>query len=100
RCQAIYLGMAIGGAVGVSRRVRPLPSRWLVLAAIPIGVDGISQLLMLRTSNTALRIATGLPWGLALALFAVPLIREGLAEAAADIEARLAREGPLPSPTA
>lgn len=91
RCHAIYLGMFAGGVASLSPRRRRLPFRWLLVAALPIATDGITQMLMLRESNTALRLATGLVWGLALALFAVPLMREGFAEGAAEIEERLAR---------
>lgn len=97
RCHAIYLGMALGGAISLHRRIRRLPLAWLGVAAIPIATDGFTQLFMLRESNTTLRLLTGFPWGLALTLFAVPLMRDGLAEAAAEIQARLAPAATLPT---
>jgi len=45
-------------------------------------------MLLLRESTTPLRLGTGLVWGIALGLFAIPLMRDGFAEAASDLEAR------------
>jgi uncharacterized membrane protein len=59
---ALYGGMCLAGMVyGVLReRVRPLPVRvWIVLVA-PLVLDGLTQLLGLRTSNWELRTLSGL----------------------------------------
>jgi uncharacterized membrane protein len=59
---ALYGGMGLAGMVyGVLRqRVRPLPVRvWIVLVA-PLVLDGLTQLLGLRTSNWELRTLSGL----------------------------------------
>jgi uncharacterized membrane protein len=59
---ALYGGMCLAGMVyGLLRdRVRPLPVRvWIVLVA-PLALDGLTQLLGLRTSNWELRTLSGL----------------------------------------
>lgn len=76
RCLAIYTTMLL---VGVSlvflRRTKPIQGIpwWLwFLAALPMALDGGTQLFGLRESNLALRLLTGAIFGLATALFALP----------------------------
>ncbi|MCS6774598.1 MAG: DUF2085 domain-containing protein [Anaerolineae bacterium] len=82
---AIYLAMAINGAAyGVlRRRTRPIPWWLLVLVGVvPIGVDGVSQLISqppfnlipFRESTWWLRLATGGLFGFSLAWILFPLV--------------------------
>ena len=47
RCSAIWLTFLIGGIIfGLSgKRIKPLPFHWWILALIPIGLDGGTQLM-------------------------------------------------------
>lgn len=61
RCFGIYVGLFSG--LAAFWLVPRLPSRPLgfatLAAAVPMAVDGVSQALLLRTSNNPLRLATG-----------------------------------------
>jgi uncharacterized membrane protein len=89
RCQAIYAGMLAAGLLalaGVPRRNIPF---WLLcLLSVPMAADGVTQMVGWRTSTAALRLATGGLWGVSLGAFAMPLLREGFAEAHAMLAAR------------
>ncbi|NPA05883.1 MAG: DUF2085 domain-containing protein [Chloroflexi bacterium] len=71
------------------RRIRPLKWYWWALAAVPIGLDGLSQLLSqipgsfipYRESTPFLRTLTGAIFGLATAWFMVPQMDESMDEA-------------------
>ena len=90
RCQAIYAGLFLAGLLALAGLPRRPPSPWLIAAlALPMALDGTTQLLMLRTSNTPLRLATGLLFGAAMAAFTVPLLREAFA----DVEALVTPRG-------
>ncbi|MFN7973803.1 MAG: DUF2085 domain-containing protein [Acidobacteriota bacterium] len=98
RCQAIYAGLAISGLL-VSTRAW----RWrfnglaLLCAAAPIALDGFTQLFGLRESNTPLRLATGLLWGLAVGLYTLPLVRDGMRQAAGELEETIRTTAPVAS---
>lgn len=76
RCLAIYSTMLLVGLTlsFVRRRGDVRPLRWWlwVLAALPMALDGFTQLFGLRESNLALRIITGMLFGLGTALFVLP----------------------------
>lgn len=77
RCAGIYAGMLAGLLVATlvltrgamewmrERSVRPLA----VVAMLPMGLDGVTQLTGLRESTNPLRIATGLIAGFAFGLW-------------------------------
>jgi uncharacterized membrane protein len=72
RCSAIYAGLAIGSLLFAAtwKWIDPRIMRvLLVLAAVPIGVDGITQAIGLRESTNFLRLATGFPVALMFALW-------------------------------
>ncbi|NPA26383.1 MAG: DUF2085 domain-containing protein [Chloroflexi bacterium] len=70
-------------------RIKPLKWYWWLLAAIPIGLDGVSQLLSqiphspipYRESTPLLRTLTGFLFGFATAWFMVPQMDESMDEA-------------------
>lgn len=71
------------------RKIRSLPAVWwLVLGIVPIGLDGMSQLvsqlpwdfLPLRESTPLLRSLTGSLFGFTTAWFGYPLVEETMAE--------------------
>lgn len=86
---AIYGSMGIAGLVfGLSRsRWSPLPWRWYLLSLLPIGVDGLTQLLGFRESSWGLRLLTGTLFGGATVWLAYPYLERF----AADILAEEAR---------
>lgn len=61
RCTGIYLGMTAGLAgLAMLRRVSERTARIFAAgAAVPMLIDGLTQLTGLRESNNALRLATG-----------------------------------------
>jgi uncharacterized membrane protein len=73
RCTAIYVGLMAGIAVfSLLPRIQAhLVRKMLAVAALPMFVDGITQLAMLRVSNNPLRIETGLLAGAAFAFWAL-----------------------------
>lgn len=84
RCTAIYAGLLIGVSAFLLLRHATLVWRHLeerivrafaFLAAVPMAVDGFSQLAGLRESTNELRIATGLLAGFAFALWALTAVQ-------------------------
>jgi uncharacterized membrane protein len=72
RCSAIYAGLVIGSMLFAAtwKWIDPRIMRaLLVLAAVPIGVDGLTQAIGLRESTNVLRLATGFPAALMFALW-------------------------------
>ncbi|HYS54043.1 MAG TPA: DUF2085 domain-containing protein [Thermoanaerobaculia bacterium] len=73
RCTAIYGGFLAGILLFIMLpRIQEMTARWILgLAALPIFLDGITQLARLRESTNPLRIETGLIAGAAFALWAL-----------------------------
>jgi uncharacterized membrane protein len=81
RCLAIYTSMLLGGlvlAVLQRRGFKPqnIGWRWWIVAALPMALDGGTQLFGWHESNVWLRLFTGGLFGLATALFALPQIQD------------------------
>jgi uncharacterized membrane protein len=81
RCLAIYSSLLLGGLVLsiLQRRGFQMESigwRWWVVAALPMALDGGTQLFGWRESDVWLRLFTGGLFGLATALFALPQIHD------------------------
>jgi uncharacterized membrane protein len=76
RCAAIYLGLMVGVlAFLLLPRLTEATARWcLAIAALPMLIDGLTQLAMLRESTTALRLETGLAAGMAFTFWALTAI--------------------------
>lgn len=93
RCLAIYASILLAGVTFAvlrnNRRLRSLPwYAWLV-GMVPMALDGFTQLFGLRESNLALRLLTGLIFGVATAWFLFPQIEEAATQ-----------EQPAPNPAA
>jgi len=91
---AIYGSMFLMGLVFALRR-RPMPQiSWKVylLFVIPIAVDGLTQLVGLRTSNWWLRSITGMIFGVGTVLFTYPFLARTISEMRVDSQPR--REQP------
>ena len=86
---AIYGGILVFGLIFAvtGKRLRSLPWYiWIIIGMIPMGVDGVSQLPSLITTNIAwlpirestplLRTITGLLFGMTTAWFGFPLVEE------------------------
>lgn len=98
RDTAIYGGvLALGLLYGLVRRhIRPLSLRWAALLALPMAIDGFTQLFGLRESTWKLRVVTGSLFALAVVWVVFPRLEQGFAEIRAILEERfdrLAREG-------
>lgn len=85
RDTAIYLSILAMGILYslTGRRWRPIPWWGLVLFAVPIAVDGLSQLPGWRESIPALRALTGAVFGMGVVLFAYPHLNSAMGEIAA-----------------
>jgi uncharacterized membrane protein len=99
---SIYGAIALFGLVfALTRRQIPgLPwYLWVLIGMVPIGVDGISQLISqppfelipYRESTTFFRTVTGGLFGLTTAWFAYPLVEETMAETRRVLGDKLAR---------
>lgn len=85
---AIYAGILVFGLIFsiVKRRIKPLHwVWWIMVGMVPIGLDGISQLITqlpffaefpLRESTPFLRTLTGSLFGITTAWFGYPLVEE------------------------
>lgn len=76
RCTAIYVGLALAIAAFVLLpRLTERGARLLLLAAVvPLGVDGLTQLVRLRESTNGIRSATGVLAGIAFGLWAITAV--------------------------
>jgi uncharacterized membrane protein len=90
---AIYGGACLAGLAFalVRDRVKPLPIRvWLILVA-PLALDGVTQLLGLRTSIWQLRTMTGLLASGATIWMAYPYLEQAFNEAEQSARAQLTK---------
>ncbi len=80
RCTAIYLGLIAGAMVyWLVPRMSEMAARAIAAAAaVPMALDGGTQLLRLRESTNELRVATGLVAGITLALWVLTAARTSL----------------------
>lgn len=103
---SIYSALFFGGMIYsipvVRRRLRPVPI-WLyiILGIVPIGIDGVSQLLGYppfnlwtpRETLPIFRIVTGALFGLMNAWLAFPYLELSFRDTRVQLEAKLARAG-------
>ena len=76
RCTAIYagLGLAVLAFVLLPRMSEAAARMVLLIAVLPLAVDGFTQLARLRESTNVLRSATGLAAGIAFGLWAITVV--------------------------
>ena len=76
RCTAIYAGLILSTLVFlVLPRMRESVARMgLYAALVPMAIDGLTQLVHLRTSTNLLRVETGLLAGIAFGVWALSAI--------------------------
>jgi uncharacterized membrane protein len=88
---AIYLAILLFGILFSlsGKRIRSLPiAAWIILGMVPIGLDGVSQIVSqlpwniipLRESTPFLRSLTGALFGFTTAWFGYPLVEESMAD--------------------
>ena len=53
-----------------------LPAIWLILAIVPIGIDGTGQLLGFWESTNLIRAITGGIVGIAIAVYMIPILNK------------------------
>jgi len=84
RCFGIYTGGLLGMLIypfvkGLDNF--KIPNKWyLILALIPMGIDGTTQLLGLRESFNELRFVTGFMGGFVALFYILPVMLKGLRE--------------------
>jgi uncharacterized membrane protein len=82
RCVAIYTLMAVGMALTVLPRmplydrINDLKASWLIIALVPMGVDGVGQLLGYWESTNLIRFVTGGLCGLVVGIALGFMLRE------------------------
>ena len=87
----VYLGLFLGGLAyaATSGRVHLKSGRaYLLLFVCPVALDGLTQLLGLRTSIWPLRLGTGLLFGVGTALYAYRFLAKGMADTREELEQR------------
>lgn len=88
---AIFVGAIVAtvvfGALRHRVAVSPLPLAVTVLAAMPMALDGSTQLLGLRESNWELRVVSGSLFALGIAWFTLPYLERGFARLVNDARA-------------
>lgn len=89
---AIYGSILLAGfAYGLVRRRWQgwkLPFRYYLLFLVPMGIDGILQLVGVHESNWVLRSVTGAIFGVGSVLFAYPYLDEGMRDVRKSINMR------------
>jgi uncharacterized membrane protein len=99
---AIYTGILIFGLIfPLFRRRIPALSwvLWILIGIVPIGIDGLSQLLSqpplnffsLRESTPLIRTLTGFLFGFATAWFGYPMVEESMSQTISYMEHKLKR---------
>ncbi|MCX2726511.1 DUF2085 domain-containing protein [Thermomicrobium sp. 4228-Ro] len=98
---AIYVGVFVLGLVFVlvRHRLPPLSWRGAVLLALPVALDGTTQLVGLRESTWQLRLFTGTLFALAVVWFVYPRLEVGFAEIRAVLARRERLESERPAVT-
>ncbi len=102
RDMAIYSGILAFGLVFalVRRRIPGIPWYfWLLLGILPVGLDGVSQLvsqpplnlLPFRESTPILRVLTGFLFGFSTAWFGYPMVEETMGESRQIMARKLER---------
>ena len=93
RCTGIYLGGFLGVALA-SLLARRLSFKWqlivFLLSLLPMAVDGVTQLLLLRESTWPLRVITGSLVGVASVWLLYPHLEKAFAEIRQQVSTRLA----------
>jgi uncharacterized membrane protein len=76
RCLAMHSSFFLGGIIFIvsKKRLRGMPWWGLILVAIPMALDGFTQLFGLRESTWELRLLTGGIFGLGASLFLLPFV--------------------------
>lgn len=76
RCFGIYSGLLIGALlipIIADKKTERFPKkRWMLIAAAPLILDGVTQLLGLQESTPLLRVASGLIAGFAGTFYLLP----------------------------
>ncbi|MEO8083851.1 MAG: DUF2085 domain-containing protein [Ardenticatenales bacterium] len=75
-------------------RIPPLPAALYVLAIVPIGLDGLTQLVGLRESTPLLRTLTGAVFGAATAAFVLPQLEAAMADVTGTVAPPTSIEDP------
>jgi uncharacterized membrane protein len=90
---AIYGSIFLTGLVYALIRRRlgkwKMPFRYYLLFLVPMGIDGLLQLVGIHESTWVLRTITGVIFGVGSALFAYPYLEEGFGDVRRGINDRL-----------
>jgi uncharacterized membrane protein len=77
---SFFLALVAFGLLRHRRHINAIPFKVYLLALVPIGVDGVTQLLGFRESTPFLRTTTGAIFGIATALLVIPQLEEGFGD--------------------
>ncbi len=91
RCMATYTSLLVAAILFgfVRHRLKPLSWKLYLLFLVPMAIDGLTQLVGLRTSGWVLRTITGALFGFGSAWFAFPYLEQGFRDARQQIEDKL-----------
>lgn len=87
----VSTAVLVGLAFGIVRRtttLAPIPFGVVVLFALPMAIDGGTQLLGLRESTPGLRLLTGALFSIGAGWFVLPYLEAGFESVRDDIRAR------------
>jgi uncharacterized membrane protein/glutaredoxin len=73
-------------------RLKPLPWQWYIVLITPMAIDGLTQLVGLRSSNWQLRTITGALFGLGTAWLALPYVEEAFQDIRQSVSTKLEME--------
>jgi uncharacterized membrane protein len=82
----------VGLAYGLGRRRLgkwQMPFRYYIIFLVPMGIDGVLQLLGFYESTWLLRTITGVIFGVGSVLFAYPYLEEGFADVRQTVNSKL-----------
>jgi len=71
-----FLGGIFLSMIDIYRNNEPPNSLWLILALIPIGLDGGTQLIGMRESTNLIRLITGSIAGFILPFYIIPMLNK------------------------
>lgn len=76
---SLFLAALAFALISRARTVKPLDFKFFVLiAVVPLGIDGVTQLLGLRESTPLLRVITGTLFGVGSAWLILPYVQEAM----------------------
>jgi len=91
RCMGIYTALfaAVLLFALLRTRIKPLPWQAYLIFVAPMAVDGLTQIVGLRSSNSELRLITGSLFGIGSAWLALPYLEQGFQDVISTLSQKL-----------